>query len=371
MTFHNIEDFVTPVDMLAISGDEDYKKGQIGLMLATYNEVATADLVLVGCMEHRGEAKKNGLTGADAVRRQLYRLFHWHADIKLADIGNVQTGKRINDSYAALELVISELMAAGKKVLVIGGSHDNTLAIYRSFAAAKQLIEATIVDALIDIDPDSRQPSLSFLLEMVTAEPNYIKQLNLLGFQSYFTYPGLLEAIDKLRFDCVRVGRVQERMDEVEPIIRSSHFVSFDLNAIAHAYLPANLVSPNGFTGQEACKLMQFAGLSSTAQVSGIFGLAQDDALGLSSMQVAHMIWYFMDGMHKCKHEAALDNRAEFTEYHTLCAEVDTVFLQSRHTGRWWMQMPDQSFVPCSYSDYVAASHNDLPERWLRLQERD
>jgi len=35
------------------------------------------------------------------------------------------------------------------------------------------------------------------------------------------------------------------------------------------------------------------------------------------------------------------------------------------------MQMPDQSFAACSYSDYLAASHNELPERWLRLQERN
>jgi hypothetical protein len=50
---------------------------------------------------------------------------------------------------------------------------------------------------------------------------------------------------------------------------------------------------------------------------------------------------------------------------------VDTLFLQSRNTGRWWMQLPDKSFIPCSYSDYLAASNNDLPERWLRVQERN
>jgi hypothetical protein len=146
--------------------------------------------------------------------------------------------------------------------------------------------------------------------------------------------------------------------------------LSFDIKSIAHAYSPVNTLSPNGFTGQEACKLMQFAGMSSELEVASIFGFGQDDPAGMSSMQMAHMAWYFMDGIHKSLHEASLEDRNGFNEFHTLCAEVDTLFLQSRHTGRWWMKMPDQSYAPCSYNDYLMASHNDLPERWLRLQER-
>lgn len=370
MVYNNVNDFAVPVQFELLSGDEDFKKGQIGKLLQEANDLDGADLVLLGCAEQRGDTRPNDFNAADAIRQQFYRLYYWHDEVKIADAGNVLVGKKLNDSYAALEMVVSELTEAGKKVLVLGGGHDLTLAIYRSFAAARNIIEATVVDALIDIDTESMVPSESFLLEMLTGQPNYIQQFNLLGFQSYFTYPGLLEAIDKLRFDCVRVGRVQERMDEVEPIIRSSHLLSFDLKALANAYLPVNRLTPNGFTGQEACKLMQYAGLSSKLQVAGIFGLTADDAQHMSSMQVAHMIWYMIDGIQKAKHEAALSDRSGFTEFHTICAEVDTLFLQSRHTGRWWMQMPDGSFAPCSYTDYMMASHNDLPERWLRLQER-
>jgi formiminoglutamase len=371
MLNESIYDFLVPVDFSRINEDEDYKKGQIGLSLVDSNDLEEANMVIIGCSEYRGQGDKRKISGADMVRKQLYRLYHWHTEVKIADMGNVMVGEKLQDSYAALQSVIYDLIGSGKKVLIIGGSHDNTLSIYRAFAAKKEIIEATMVDALIDIDQEARLAAENFLLEMLISEPNYIRHFNLLGFQSYFTYPGLLEVIDKLRFDCVRVGRVQERMDEVEPIIRGSRFLSFDINAIANAYAPVNLLSPNGFTGQEACKLMQYAGLSSQLEVAGIFGFGEDDPRGLSSMQMAHMIWYFMDGVHKSMHEASLEERIGFTEYHTLCAEVDTLFLQSRHTGRWWMQMPDQSFAPCSYSDYLAASHNDLPERWLRLQERN
>ena len=159
-------------------------------------------------------------------------------------------------------------------------------------------------------------------------------------------------------------------MEEVEPAIRSSHLLSVDINAIAHAYAPSNTMSPNGFTGQDMCRLMQYAGMSENTIVTGIFNFAGKDPYHLTAMQVAQMIWYFIDGMQKQMHEAPLSDRSVFNEYHTLCAEVDTLFLQSKNTSRWWMQMPDGGFIPCNYSDYVAASHNDLPERWLRAQER-
>lgn len=354
---------------MAISGDEGYETGQVGWLLLQENDIETADLVLVGCDEWRGAGPGAAIAGSDIVREQFYKLYHWHSDIKIADAGTVKTGATLNDTYAALKIVVKELTDAGKKVLVLGGSHDCTLPLYQAFAERQQVIEVTVVDSLIDLDHYNPKLSRRFLLEMLTGTPNFVKHFNLIGFQSYFTFPDLLETIDKLRFDCFRVGRVQEKMEEVEPSIRSSQLLSVDMNAVAHAYAPANAISPNGFTGQEMCRLMQYAGMSETTRVTGIFNYGAD-ARRLTPLQVAQMAWYFIDGMQKQRHEVNLGDRSGYNEFHTLCAEVDTLFLQSKNTNRWWMQMPDKSFIACSISDYLAASHNDLPERWLRAQER-
>ncbi|MES2645708.1 MAG: formimidoylglutamase [Bacteroidota bacterium] len=370
MPYSSLSAFLIPADPHAISGDEGYETGQIGQMLLQDNDLETADLVIVGCNEWRGAGPGAADLNPDIIREQLYKLYHWHHEIKIADAGTIVTGAGIKDTYAAMKMVVKDLVDSGKKVLVIGGSHDNTLPLYQVFAEREQIIEATVIDALIDLDKYNQKASRRFLLEMLTKSPNYIRHFNLVGFQSYFTYPDLLETIDKLRFDCFRVGRVQEKMDEVEPAIRSSHLLSVDMNAVAHAYAPANALSPNGFTGQDMCKLMQYAGMSDTTIVTGLFNFAGNDPYNLTAMQVAQMVWYFMDGMQKQKHETSLDDRSGYNEYHTLCAEVDTLFLQSRNTSRWWMQMPDKNFIACSFADYYAASNNDLPERWLRTQER-
>ena len=116
---------------------------------------------------------------------------------------------------------------------------------------------------------------------------------------------------------------------------------------------------------------MQYAGMSPNMRSVGIYNYRPErDVEHLTAKQICQMLWYFMDGFSRNKREAKLEERELFNEFHTALSEVDTVFLQSKKTGRWWMQLPDKQFIACSYKDYQAASNNELPERWLRAQER-
>jgi len=371
----NIEDFLEPVDKNIFSHDEYYKDGQIEKKIEVYDEsfpdLFDADIVFVGCNEERGNGIKQSSYTTDAIRSEFYKLFYWHTDVKLADIGDIKPGATLADTYAALKTVIKEVTEIGKTIVILGGSHDLTLAQYYANADNKKIVEATCVDALIDLDIESSKRSHNFLMEMLTGEPNYIRHYNHIGFQSYYVHPRMLETMDKLRFDCFRVGSVKDNIDEMEPVIRNSNLFSFDVSAIANAFFPANNISPNGFNGEEACMLMRYAGLSHNINSIGIYGYdASNDRDNLSAKQIAHMLWYLLDGRSKGRREADLEERESFLEYHTAFAEVETTFLQSKKTKRWWMQLPDKKYIACSYKDYLLASSNEIPERWLRAQER-
>jgi formiminoglutamase len=372
----HISDFLDTISLAELSQDQGYSDGQIGKIIDPYDEtfpdVYAADLVIVGCPEERGigrDRREQG--GPDAIREQFYQLYYWHSDIKLADAGNIRIGATLADTYAALKTVLRELTAIGKTAVVLGGSHDLTLGQYYVYSDKKHTIEATAVDALIDLDIHSRNRADSFLMEMLTAEPNYIHHYNHIGFQSYYVHPHMLETMDKLRFDCFRLGSVKDNIEEMEPVIRNSHLFSFDINAIAHPFAPANQLSPNGFNGEEACILMRYAGLSHNINTIGIYGYMPGRDQGqLTARQISHMLWYLIDGKSRGRREAALSDRDFFVEYRTAFAEVETTFLQSKKTQRWWMQLPDSKYIACSYQDYLLASSNEIPERWLRAQER-
>ena len=371
----SIIDFLNPIHLAEISLDAGYKEGQIGRAIKIYEDefpdLDEAQIVFVGCGEQRGAALLHQSAAANAIRNEFYNLYYWHQDIKLADIGNVKTGKSLSDTYAALKTVVHELMNEEKMVVVLGGSHDLTLAQYYAFADDKKLVDAVGVDAVIDINIDSPFRSDNFLMELLTAEPNYMQHYNHIGFQSYFVHPRMLETMDKLLFDCYRAGNVKEHFEEMEPVIRNCNLFSLDISVLAHAFAPANHLTPNGLNGEEVCTLMQYAGMSPNMQTIGIYGYRPEkDVENLTAKQISHMLWYLMDGKSRGKKEAVMDEKESFNEYHTAFAEVETVFLQSKKTGRWWMQLPDKKFIACSYKDYLLASSNEIPERWLRAQER-
>ena len=372
----NITDFLDTVNTGMLSGDEGYQDGQFGKSLLIYEtympELGDIDIIIVGCGEYRGrQAGKKALNGPDSVRRELYSMYYWHPEIRIADIGNIKTGASLNDTYAALKTVVGECVNAGKTVIILGGSHDLTLAQYGVYADRQTIMEAVCVDAKIDIDIDSRRREDNFLMEMLTGEPNYIRHYNHIAFQSYYVHPHMLQTMDKLRFDCYRVGHVKESIEEMEPVIRNAELFSFDISAIANSYAPANRFSPNGLNGEEACVLMRYAGMSPHVNTIGIYGFDESfDRDALTAKQISQMIWYAIDGRSRGQREAKPGEKGSFNEYHLVLGEVQTVFLQSKKTGRWWMQLPDNSFIACSHKDYLLASSNEMPERWLRAQER-
>jgi formiminoglutamase len=374
---YDLHDFLEPVLLSTINGDNGYNDGQFAKNIAVYEtqipDITDTDIVLVGVTETRGcGIFENFETASYVIRKELYQLHFWHKDVSIADIGNIKTGATLSDSYAAIKTVLAELLRMNKTVVIIGGSHDITLAQYFAYKELNKVVEATCIDATINLRGESPQRSENFLMEMLTSEPNLVKHYNHIGFQSYFVHPRMLETMDKLRFDCFRLGVAKENIEEMEPVLRNTHLLSFDISAIKYSDAPASFQSPNGFTGEEACMLTRYAGMSNNISSFGIYGyLQQQDVDNLTAKQIAQMLWYFIDGKSRSKQEAAIDDRNNFNEYHCSFTEVETVFLQSKKTGRWWMQLPNKKFIACSYKDYVHASQNEIPERWLRAQERN
>ena len=376
MAFESIIDFLEPLDLAKILDDGELKDGQVGKSISIFQnefpDITHADIVIATCDEPRGDGQLgNVLAETDAIRKEFYTLFYWHKQINIADIGKIKLGASISDTYAAVKTVAKEIIEKNKIFLLLGGSHDLGLAVYEAYRELKKIIEVTGVDAYIDLSLDNPVRSKNFLMELLTGEPNFIRHYNHIGFQSYYVHPHMLETMDKLRFDCYRLGKVKENIEEMEPAIRSSDMLMFDIAALGAATFWDGS-SPNGFNGEEACTLMKYAGMSDQMKSVGIFGyqLSKDPQLNLAK-QISQMIWYYIDGVQYGRTEANLNENEMFIECHLEFAAIETTFLKSRKTGRWWMKMPDGKYVPCSVNDFNTAGNNELPERWLRLQERN
>jgi len=346
---------------------------------------AEADIVILGVPEYRGSAFGPGQPAVDEVRRRFYSLKRHNHACRIADIGNFIAGNSVEDTYFALSGVITDLIQKNIFPLVIGGSQDLTYAQYRAYENMEQVINITSVDARFDLGgPDEKMNSLTWLGKIVLQQPNYLFNFSNIGHQTYYVGQEQVQLMEKLFFDSYRLGQVQSDLTEVEPIIRNADIMTFDLSAVRQSDAPAVPdPSPNGFYGQEACQIMQYAGLSDKLSGLGLYEL--DGAIsdnGQTAGLAAQMVWYFIEGFsNRMRDLPARQIEQGFTIYRVPVSgdRQQITFLKSKKTDRWWMELPsDRSrnkllrshFLPCSYRDYEQACNNEIPDRWWQALQK-
>lgn len=383
-----IEEFLSPVNLPDILDPDSLTPSHFGKCIEiAYDEIEHIDqyhIAIIGVCEERGAVNNSGCAKApDVVRKQLYRLHALGKKLRIIDLGNIIPGASLSDTYFALSTVVNELIQKRVVPLIIGGSHDLTFAQYHAYEKLDQVINMVVVDEKVNlIDKKGKMDATSFLYKILTQQPNFVFNFSLLGYQSYFVDEKTIDTFQKLSFECVRLGKVRQNMEEVEPMVRDADMLSFDISAIKQSEAPGNKnASPNGFYSEEACQIVRYAGLSDKLSSIGFYEFnPSSDRNDQTSILIAQMIWYFIEGYASRKGDAPLVNDREYIKYTVNFRDNshELIFWKSKKSERWWMQVPfdlEQKYerhqlVPCSYADYQLALKEELPERWLRAFEK-
>ena len=123
----SLKDFLEPISLAQLSNDEGFTDKQLANHISIFENdlpnIDKADIVIIGCGESRGDGPEHNFNdGPNEIRAELYKLYHWHRNVHIADFGNIKQGADIKDTYAALQMIVAELMSLNKRVLIIGGS---------------------------------------------------------------------------------------------------------------------------------------------------------------------------------------------------------------------------------------------------------
>lgn len=343
------------------------------------------DIALIGVPENRGAVNNSGCSEAAApVREKFYALKKWNHAYRIADLGNLKPGLELNDTYAALATVISDLIRNDIMPVIIGGSQDLTYGQYMAYVNLQQTVNITAVDCNFDLGrTEDKINSHSYLGKIILHEPNYLFNFSNLGYQSYFTGYESAELMKRLFFDVYRLGEVQSNIEETEPVVRNADIFSFDVSAVRQPDAPANgNATPNGFYGEEACRIARYAGMSDKLSTAGFYELNPVlDSNYQTSHLVAQMLWYLVDGYYSRKKDYPWKSKKEFLTYKIAVEKSghEIIFYKSSQSERWWMEVPfadskiryhRHHIVPCSYDDYVKASRQEIPERWWRAFQK-
>ena len=372
--------------------NEEFFQEQVGGQVKMFTEEKgfpeweESKLVILGVKEERGSVNNDGCgAGASKIRAELYALF-FDGLPKTSDLGNILPGESLADTYFALQSCVDELIKKGKTVIVIGGSQDLTIALYKGYQNTEQLVNISSIDHKFDIGEATDGPinSSTYLSQILLHQPSFLFNYANLGYQTYFGAPKIVGLMDKLFFDKVRLGEVRNNIRVTEPILRNSDILSFDVASIQAADMAGcNRSTPNGLLPDEACQITRYAGLSEKISCFGVFEYnPRLDENGKSAMLVAQMIWYFMEGFVNRKNETPKPNDDNYLRYRVPVtgSDEDVVFYKSLRTDRWWMLVPYPdsksgryrrlNMVPCSYQDYMIAGQDELPELWVKTYRK-
>ncbi len=341
------------------------------------------NIAIIGVEDDRGTLSKGSDKAPDVVRRSFYSLFaHWK-NLKIIDLGNIKKGHRIDDTYFALKEVVSELLKSNVVSIIIGGGQDLTYANYLAYENIGRVINIAAVDPLFDLGyNDHDLNSTSYLSHIILHQPNFLFNYTNIGFQTYYVDSDSLVLMKNLYFDTYRLGNVKANLEEVEPMVRDADILSIDLNSIKFSDAPAS-DKPNGFNGEEMCRIARYAGMADKLTSFGLYELSPElDDNGVASNLYAQMMWYFLDGMSKRRQDYPELESSDYTKFNVQVDgfDEDLIFLKSKKTGRWWMIVSSkdavskkyirQQYVSCSYDDYQTALNHELPDRWWKVQQK-
>lgn len=376
-------DFLDPVEAEVISFVNQLSVAQLGKKVVFHTDTDFPDLsqvkiALLGVYENRGNAQPIPFDLV-AFRKHFYAMYPGNWEFQWADLGNIQPGLELSDTYYAVTEIVSQLLKDGVYPIIIGGSQDLTYPIYRAFDIFEQMVNLVAIDYKLDIGKESSQITAdSYMSGIVLTPPFNLLNFSNLGYQTYYNAQEEIDLVDKLYFDAYRLGEVSHQISMAEPVLRDADIVSVDLLSVKSSDSRSPLhFMPNGFTGKEICVLTRYAGISEKVRVFSIFNVSgqQEEAVLLSQM-----VWYFLEGYQYRRNEHPHLNPNTFLRFIVPVDDEELIFYKSTLTERWWMEVPNfhhlsnkgkrNALLPCSQEEYLKACDQEIPERWWKAQRK-
>ncbi|GAA4279689.1 formimidoylglutamase [Gaetbulibacter aestuarii] len=382
--------FLSPVSDAVLAHNELLPEQALGKKLKIHSaqngipDLDDVQLAIIGVLENRNDLNYIGEEfQLNTIRQAFYGLYPGSWNTTIADLGDIQKGETVEDTYFALKTAVSILLKKSIIPIIIGGSQDLTYANYRAYDVVTPMVNIVNVDSRFDLG-DSNKPikNNSFVGKIILDKPYNLFNYATIGYQTYFNAQEEIDLMDNLYFESYRLGEVSKDITIVEPVLRDANIVSIDLNSVKSAEVSSNQkFSPNGLNGREICAIARYAGISNKVTSFGIYEYKASKDDDMTAMLIGQMLWYFIEGVNfRVKDDDFSDDRS-YQKFITLVDDQELIFYKSNKTGRWWIEIPFLSEVnnklkrhtllPCMHQDYLDACNNKVPERWYKAIQKN
>ena len=377
--------FLSPVSDFVLAHNELLSVQALGRKIKVHSaqhgipDLEEVQIAILGVLENRNDINYIGEAfDLDEIRKGFYSLFPGSWNINIADLGDIEKGESVDDTYFALKETVSILIQKNIIPVILGGSQDLTYANYRAYDNLAPMVNIVNVDSKFDLGDSTKAiKNNSFVGKIILDQPYNLFNYSTIGYQTYFNSQEEIDLMDSLYFESYRLGQVSHDITIVEPVLRDANIVSIDLGAVKGSEVSSNQkLSPNGLDGKEICAIARYAGISNKVSSFGLYEYKQSSDDEITSMLVSQMLWYFIEGVNYRIKDDDFSDENTYQKFITLIETEELVFYKSNKTGRWWIEIPFLSNVnnklkrhtllPCMHQDYKDACNNKVPERWYK-----
>ncbi|MFL2665806.1 MAG: formimidoylglutamase [Flavobacteriaceae bacterium] len=372
-----LNDFLAPIEGSILNYIDKLPVSSIGKNLSINDEkidLSKIDIALIGLNEYRGSSSSNSnYIKPNSFRKQFYSLYSGDWKVNLVDLGDVINGNKLSDTYYAVQYISETLIKNNVIPIFIGGSQDITFPIYKSYCGKGNEINLSCIDNKFDFGQIKNEfNDLSFMSKIILDEKNELNHYSNIGFQTFLNSQEEIDLLEKMQFESYRLGKVDRKINIIEPCLRNTNVVSIDFKSIKASELNFVHNFPNGFQSSQICTISRYAGISNKVSSIGIFDIFDNE---ISNALLSQLVWYFIEGFCLRVKEDPRSKDFKGNSYYVSIGDQKLKFYNSDLSQKWWFELDnnskDNTLIPCNNEDYIDACNQIISGRILRSLKRN
>ncbi|NNC45568.1 MAG: arginase, partial [Winogradskyella sp.] len=150
--------FLTPVSDTVLAHKELLSEQALGRKLRIHSrqngipDLDDIQIAIIGVQETRNDVNYIGqVPKFDNIRMALYLLYPGNWNTNIADLGDIEQGETVEDTYFAVRTAITVLLEKNIIPIIIGGSQDITYANYRAYDDVMPMVNIVSIDTNFDL----------------------------------------------------------------------------------------------------------------------------------------------------------------------------------------------------------------------------
>jgi len=360
----DLNDFLLPPPTITT------EKWQIGRLIK--NTIVENGIVILFVSDYRGSKGSAEVRNFNRIRTIFYELSAMDFELPICDLGDLISGKTLEDTHYALQEVLSTCLAKNAVPIVIGGSMDLSYSLFSTLNIFNKNLSYTSISNAISLSNQEEKITEENYLSRIFSTKNFsIHNFSMLGYQKHLNEMDSVKLIKEVGFEVMRLAEMMNSTAKAEPFFRKADLVTINCNAIESYNAPFSIQPQvNGLNRREICAYMKEAGFGEKLKAVGIFNFNFDSNNELNIQLLAQMLWYLIEGIQIQKSHPKEKNYETFL---VIIGDNDYAFKRDVFRDLWYFGATDETedLLPCTREDYDNAKKGFLSTRLLKSLYND